>query len=68
MIIIYGGSFGHLGPAKQVWALGPNYPRKWSLSVPLGSQGLGAGRVSALADSPDGATMDVTELPEDARP
>ena len=26
-----------------------------------------AGRVSALADSPDGATVDVTELPEDAR-
>ena len=26
-----------------------------------------AGRVSALADSPDGATMDVTELPDDAR-
>ena len=26
-----------------------------------------AGRVSALADSPDGATVDVTELPEHAR-
>ena len=26
-----------------------------------------AGRVSALADSPDGAIVDVTELPEDAR-
>ena len=26
-----------------------------------------AGRVSALADSPDGATVDVIELPEDAR-
>ena len=26
-----------------------------------------AGRVSALADSPDGATVDVTELPADAR-
>ena len=26
-----------------------------------------ARRVSALADSPDGATVDVTELPEDAR-
>ena len=26
-----------------------------------------AGRVSALADSPDGSTVDVTELPEHAR-